>query len=41
MIEETKENISHLRINLDKEHEEWFKEAERMAESVSTEVKIP
>ena len=32
MIEETKEKISHLRISLDKEHEEWFKEAERMAD---------
>ena len=41
MTEETKEKISHLRINLDKEHEEWFKEAERMTESVDTEMKTP
>ena len=41
MIEETKQNIGHLRSNLDMEHQEWFKEAEGMAEDVGTEMKMP
>lgn len=41
MISDIKKQIDDLRINLDKEHEEWFKEAQGMAEKVGTEIKIP
>ena len=36
-----KKQIDNLRINLDKEHEEWFKEPQGMAEKVGMEIKIP
>lgn len=41
MISDIKKQIDDLRINLDKEHEEWFKEAQGMAEKLGTEIKIP
>ena len=41
MINDIKKQIDNLRINLDKEHKEWFKEAQGMAEKVGTEIKMP
>ena len=41
MIEETRKKIESLRSNIEREHKQWFEEAQKIAEMLDTEMSVP
>ena len=41
MIEETRKKIESLRFNIEREHKQWFEEAQKIAEMLDTEMSVP